>query len=135
MDLHDWVCVSPGEYDSTYKCKRCGDSWTESIDNPDTALPRHGCVESALLAGYAPGDLDHRYAGHGSGVVIKNDGYGNFSERPMTTPELIARNYAAKIQDDIYKHANFAGMCYHPIWELIAEACGKAIEADKSGAY
>ena len=40
---HEWVCVSPGEYDFTYYCTKCGKFHTESIDNPDTELPVDGC--------------------------------------------------------------------------------------------
>lgn len=41
---HDWKCVSPGEYDTTYRCKRCGKEWMESADNPDSVCPKFGCT-------------------------------------------------------------------------------------------
>lgn len=41
--LHEWQCVSPGEYDSTYRCGRCGLVHTESADNPESRLPESGC--------------------------------------------------------------------------------------------
>lgn len=40
---HKWECISPGIYDSTYKCKRCGIRWIESIDALETTKPVHGC--------------------------------------------------------------------------------------------
>jgi hypothetical protein len=73
-----------------------------------------------------------RFAGHSRGVEVENDGYGRFSERPLTTAELCARDAAGKIQDDIFKHANTAGVCYYPIWKLISAACQQAIDADRA---
>lgn len=40
---HVWSLVSPGEYDSTYECLRCGLKHMESADNPDSKVPQHGC--------------------------------------------------------------------------------------------
>jgi len=40
---HDWKCTSPGMYDFTYVCQKCGATHTESIDNPETKLPERGC--------------------------------------------------------------------------------------------
>lgn len=66
--------------------------------------------------------MNERYAGHNRGVVIMNDGYGNFSEHPMTRAELGAREVAASIQDNIYRYANTAGSCYHELWQMIANS-------------
>lgn len=74
-------------------------------------------------------NYDRRYTGHDRGIVLLNDGGGNFSERPMTIAELAAREPAAKIQDAIFRHANQAGACYHEIWRLIADAAQVAIDA------
>lgn len=42
---HNWEVDSPGEYDTTYKCSKCGECHTESVDNPDkTKLPVSGCT-------------------------------------------------------------------------------------------
>ena len=73
-----------------------------------------------------------RFSGHSRGVEVENDGYGRFSERPLTTAELCARAAAGQIQDDIFKHANTAGVCYYPIWKLISTACQQAIDADRT---
>ena len=41
---HDWICISPGMYDTLYECKKCGLKHIESIDNmTETALPKSGC--------------------------------------------------------------------------------------------
>lgn len=32
--FHDWICISPGGYDSVYQCKNCGEKWISSADNP-----------------------------------------------------------------------------------------------------
>ena len=42
-DRHEWECESLGEYDSLYRCSRCGRSHMESIDNPASSLPDAGC--------------------------------------------------------------------------------------------
>lgn len=76
----------------------------------------------------------YNYTGHDRGVVVTNDGRGNFSERPMTTAEMVARETAHKISVDIYRHANYAGACYHEIWELIAKACQDAIDRSADSA-
>ena len=41
--MHEWECISPGMYDFTYECKKCGKFHCESADNPATALPEFGC--------------------------------------------------------------------------------------------
>lgn len=40
---HRWECTSPGMYDFTYTCERCGQKHTESIDNPGSEPPVYGC--------------------------------------------------------------------------------------------
>ena len=35
---------------------------------------------------------DAGFHGHGRGVVVSNDGHGNFSERPMTIAEKHSQN-------------------------------------------
>lgn len=69
-----------------------------------------------------------RYYGHDRAMVVTQPTPGVFEERPMTTAERVAREPAAKIQDDIYRHANYAGACYHEIWELIAAAIQAGID-------
>jgi hypothetical protein len=49
---HDWVCISPGEYDFLYECRRCKKRHVESIDNPDSALPKDGRCEVTVLYGF-----------------------------------------------------------------------------------
>lgn len=71
--------------------------------------------------------MTERYAGHSRGVIIQNDGYGNFSEHPMTRAELAAREVAASIQDNIYRYANSAGSCYHELWQIIANSIQQAM--------
>jgi hypothetical protein len=44
INAHVWKCISPGEYDSTYECQKCGAKHIESIDNLDSKLPDSGCV-------------------------------------------------------------------------------------------
>jgi len=47
---HEWKCVSPGTYDTTYVCTQCGARNVEQIDNLlDTKNPEFGC--SATSAG------------------------------------------------------------------------------------
>lgn len=41
---HEWECISPGLYDSTYECQRCGQKHDESIDDLSTMKPTHGCT-------------------------------------------------------------------------------------------
>lgn len=67
------------------------------------------------------------FYGHDAGLVITQPESGKFVERPMTRAELLAREPAHEISTDIYRHANFAGVCYHEIWELIASAFGPEI--------
>ena len=76
--------------------------------------------------------MAERYAGHDSGTECENDGYGNFSYRQLTPAELLARAPAAQIQDDIFKHANSAGVCYYPIFKLIAAAIQAGMDQDRA---
>lgn len=62
------------------------------------------------------------YYGHDGGLVITQPEAGKFVERPMTAAELAAREPARKIAADIYRHANYAGVCYYEIWQTIAAA-------------
>lgn len=64
----------------------------------------------------------YNYHGHDDGLVVTQPRSGQFEERPMTPAELAAREPARAIADDIYRHANYAGVCYHEIWETIAKA-------------
>ena len=43
IDSHDWECVDPGMYDSIYKCRKCGKTVCESVDDPGSSLPVLGC--------------------------------------------------------------------------------------------
>jgi hypothetical protein len=73
------------------------------------------------------------FAGHGRGVVISNDGYGNFSERGMTPAELEARRWALSITDgvnDLYCLGS-AAFIYHRVWEFVALAIADAIAAEQ----
>jgi hypothetical protein len=76
--------------------------------------------------------MHERYAGHDSGTECENDGRGNFTYRPLTPAELLARAPAAQIQDDIFKHANSAGVCYYPIFQLIAAAIQAGIDQERA---
>ena len=40
---HDWTCISPGVFDSLYKCFRCSATHNESIDNPASNRSVYGC--------------------------------------------------------------------------------------------
>lgn len=44
----DWVCVSPGSYDSTYRCKTCGESFTDQIDAGVWGPPRE-CLKPETI--------------------------------------------------------------------------------------
>lgn len=50
MSKHNWICISPGEYDSTYRCKKCLTFHTESIDDPHSKLPKRGCKNKPTKA-------------------------------------------------------------------------------------
>lgn len=67
------------------------------------------------------------FHGHDRGEIVWQEADG-FHERPMTPAELIAREPALKITEDIYRHASRAGICYHEIWSLIAEAIQAGID-------
>lgn len=72
------------------------------------------------------------YYGHDRGVVVTQPRPGEFEERPMTGAERHARDAALAIAKDIYRHANYAGVCYHEIWELIAKAIQGALDDRES---
>lgn len=40
---HDWNCVSPGTFDSTYKCSKCGAVFTDQAD-AGIEVPARGCT-------------------------------------------------------------------------------------------
>lgn len=65
--------------------------------------------------------MTYPFHGHDKGLVIDGPDTG-FAERRMTAAELAAREPALKIARDIYRHANFAGVCYVEIWRTIADA-------------
>lgn len=44
---HDWECISPGEYDSLYECRRCGARHMEQADRLGSDRPRFGCTYNA----------------------------------------------------------------------------------------
>lgn len=44
---HDWECISPGEYDSIYECRRCGERHMEQADRLGSDRPRFGCTYNA----------------------------------------------------------------------------------------
>lgn len=71
--------------------------------------------------------MTERFHGHDRGVVITQREPGVFAERPMTIGELAARGPAAKFQDDIFRLANQAGVCYYELWKDIAAAIDEAI--------
>lgn len=75
------------------------------------------------------------YYGHNRGVVVTQPKPCLFVERPMTPAELAARAPAAKIADDIYRLANYAGVCYIEIWELIAKAAQAAVNAEQAAEW
>lgn len=71
---------------------------------------------------------DAGFHGHGRGVVVSNDGHGNFSERPMTIAEKQARTWALRISDgvnDLYRRGS-AAFVYHRVWEFVALAIADA---------
>ena len=40
---HKWECVSPGEYDTTYRCSKCGALHTDQADDLSSVIPEFGC--------------------------------------------------------------------------------------------
>ena len=44
MNKHNWECISPGDYDTTYRCTKCGIDHTISVDNIASRLPEYGCT-------------------------------------------------------------------------------------------
>lgn len=72
------------------------------------------------------------YASHDEGIVLTQPRPGEFEQRPMTPAELAAREPALAIAKDIYRHANQAGVCYIEMWELIAQAIQRALDAPSS---
>ncbi len=71
------------------------------------------------------------FHGHGRGVVVSNDGSGNFSERPMTIAEKQARTWALSIADGVdncYRRGS-AAFVYHHVWEFVALAIADARNA------
>ena len=70
----------------------------------------------------------YNFYGHDDGLVISGPDTG-FASRPMTLAELAARDPAKAISEDIYRHANYAGVCYHEIWGIIAKAIQGALSA------
>ena len=47
VTAHDWKCISPGEYDSLYECRRCGAQHMEQADRLGSDRPRFGCTYNA----------------------------------------------------------------------------------------
>ena len=44
---HDWVCISPGMYDSLYKCSKCDAKHMNQADKRSTwEFPETNCTES-----------------------------------------------------------------------------------------
>lgn len=70
------------------------------------------------------------FYGHDRGLDITQPAPGKFVERPMTFAELAARDAALEISRDIYRHANYAGVCYHEIWQITAKAAARAVEEE-----
>lgn len=70
------------------------------------------------------------FHGHDDGLVIAGPDTG-FASRPMTPAELAARDTALSIARDIYRYANSAGVCYYEIWQLIAYAIQKELDAER----
>lgn len=74
------------------------------------------------------------YTGHGRGVVVTNDGKGNFSERQMTAGEMAARAPAWAIGADPYEFlTRAAAFAYIRSWEVIAPAIDAALAAQAAG--
>ena len=70
------------------------------------------------------------FYGHDRGLDITQPQPGKFAERPMTFAELAARDAALEISRDIYRHANYAGVCYHEIWQIISKAAARAVNEE-----
>lgn len=68
------------------------------------------------------------FYGHDDGLVVSQPESGKFVERPMTPAELAAREPAHQIAQDIYRHANYAGVCYAELWDIIAKAMQKLLD-------
>lgn len=47
---HKWECISPGEYDTTYKCSACGALFTDQADDPNSLIPEFGCTVTTDLS-------------------------------------------------------------------------------------
>ena len=71
---------------------------------------------------------------HDDGLVVTQTRNSEFEERPMTPGELAAREPALKIANDIYRHANQAGVCYIEIWELIAKTIDDTVAQSEAAA-
>ena len=67
------------------------------------------------------------FYGHDRGLDITQPRSGEFVERPMTFAELAARDAALEISRDIYRHANYAGVCYIELWRIISKAAAHAV--------
>lgn len=81
--------------------------------------------------------MTYPFHGHDNGLVISGPDTG-FAERPMTAAERLARDPALKIAKDIYRHANYAGVCYVELWRIIAdtfESHIKALEDQRDDLY
>ena len=46
---HKWECVSPGEYDTTYRCSKCGALHTDQADDLSSVIPEFGCIVNTDL--------------------------------------------------------------------------------------
>lgn len=92
----------------------CGDS------------PRNSCPVKYRKAP-APASK-YPFYGHDDGLDITQPESGKFVERPMTPAELAARDPALAIAKDIYRHANYAGVCYAELWGLIAKAMQELLD-------
>ena len=75
----------------------------------------------------ATAHFERGYVGHGHGVVVTNDGRGNFSERPMSEAELAARAPALLIGADPYKFAAAGAFAYYRCWQIISAAIESAV--------
>ena len=51
---HKWECISPGEYDTTYRCSKCGALHTDQADDPSSLIPEFGCPVSTDLKSKTP---------------------------------------------------------------------------------
>jgi hypothetical protein len=112
------------------KCLNCGRSYDLSLQ---FALCPHETRESGIGADSRPpfGRNFYPFYGHDDGLVITQPKPGEFVERQMTQAELKAREPARQIALDIYRHANYAAVCYAEIWHLISIAAQEAIDAER----